>query len=103
LVVQALKGYQLAEEIYRYLGNAKIIWIHLKGREDERLLMADYLEGITFKGIIKDTESHYSKTGGLEKVQMETRSGSEISMYYNGPEGEEEVLWMHVIVPLSNS
>ena len=105
LVVPTLKGYQLAEEIHRYLGGAKIEWIHLKSRIDERLLMGEHLDGmgITFEGILRDTERHYAKRGGMEKAQMETRSGFEISMYHrgDGEEGEEEVLWMLARVPLS--
>ncbi len=103
LTVPALKGYQLAEEIHRYLGDAKILWIYLKGREDERLLTGEYLEGITFGGIIEDTERHYAGIGGMEKAQMDTRSGCEISMYHMGEKGEEEVLWMLANVPLSKS
>jgi hypothetical protein len=95
-----LKGYQLAEEIHRYLQDAKITWISLLGGDDERLLAGDHLEGITFSGIIEDTQRHYSETGGLENAQAHRRSGSEISMYHSGREGEEEVLWMHVAVPL---
>jgi hypothetical protein len=103
LVVPALKGYQLAEEIHRYLGDANIKWIYLKSSEDERLLMGEHLDrmGITFEGIIEDTKSHYAEIGGMEKVQMKTRCGSEISMYLRDDEGEEEVLWMLVNVPLS--
>lgn len=102
LVVPALKGYQLAEEIHRYLGDAKVEWICLKSREDERLLMGEYLEGITFEGIIEDTQRHYAEIGGIEKAQMETRCGSEISMYHRDEgKDEEEVLWMLVNVPLS--
>jgi hypothetical protein len=103
LIVPARKGYQLAEEIHRYLGGAKIKWIHLKSRADERLLMGDHLDdmGITFEGILRDTERHYAKRGGMEKAKMETRSGFEISMYHRGEEGEEEVLWMLARAPLS--
>ncbi len=103
LVVPALKGYQLAEEIHRYLGGAKIEWIYLKSRTDERLLMGDHLNGtgITFEGILKDTQRHYAKRGGMEKAKMETKSGFEISMYHRDEEGEEEVLWMLVRVPIS--
>lgn len=105
LVVPALKGYQLAEEIHRYLGDAKVEWIYLKSRTDERLLMGEHLDGagITFEGILRDTERHYAKRGSMEKAKMETRSGFEISMYHRGEgeEGEEEVLWMLARVPLS--
>jgi hypothetical protein len=103
LVVPALKGYQLAEEIHRYLGDAKVEWIYLKSRTGERLLMGNHLDGmgITFEGILRDTEKHYAKRGGMEKAKMETRSGFEISMYHRGEEGEEEVLWMLARVPLS--
>ncbi len=105
LVVPTLKGYQLAEEIHRYLRDAKVEWIYLKSRTDEQLLMGEHLDGIgiTFEGILRDTERHYAESGGIEKAQMETRSGFEISMYHRGEgeEGEEEVLWMLVRVPLS--
>ncbi len=103
LVVPALKGYQLAEEIYRHLGDARIEWIHLKSRTNERLLMGDHLEGmgITFGGILRDTEMHYAKSGGMENAKIETRNGFEISMYHSGEEGEEEVLWMLARAPLS--
>lgn len=101
LVIPALKGYQLAKEIRRYLGDAKVEWIHLKSRTDERLLMGQQLSGITFEGILKDTEGYYTNRGDIENVMTETRNGSEISMYHEDEAGEEEVLWMQVRVPLS--
>lgn len=101
LIVPALKGYQLAEEIHRYLVGTKIEWIHLKSRTSERLLIGERLDGITLEGILRDTQRHYTESGGIEKAQIETRSGSEVSMYHRDEEGEEEVLWMLVRVPIS--
>jgi len=101
LVVPALKGYQLAEEIQRHLQDAKISWIYLKDGENERVLTGEHLEGINLEGIIKDTKRHYEQRGGMEKIQAETRRGCEISMYHRGEENDEEVLWMLVSVPLS--
>lgn len=100
LVVPALKGYQLAEEIHRHLGNAKIEWIYLKSRTDERLLMGEHLQRIAFEGILEDTIRHYDEQGGIEAVEAQMRPGFEVSMYHCTESGEEEVLWMQVRAPL---
>lgn len=100
LVVPALKGYQLAEEIHRYLWNAKIEWIYLKSRTNERLLVGEHLKGIAFEGILEDTIRHYDEQGGIEAVESQMRPGFEISMYHCTKDGEEEVLWMQVRAPL---
>ncbi len=102
LVVPTLQGYELAKEICQYLGVPKIEFIHLKGRDDERLLSGKTNPEITFEGILEDTKKHYNDLGGVEKKRQELGSGTEISMYYDGMEGEEEVLWMQVRIPISN-
>ncbi len=102
LIVPALKGYQLAEEIHRYLGDGKIEWIYLKSSENERLLIGEDIGDITLDGIIEDTKRHYAEIGGIVNAQMHRWRGSEISMYYRSKEGVEEVVWMLLKVPISN-
>ncbi len=101
LVVPSLQGYDLAKEIGRHLGMPQIECIYLKGDAQEKLLMGKPLQEITFEGILKDTESHYSQRGGVEKKKQEIEPGLEVSMYHQGEDGEEEVLWMEVKIPLA--
>jgi hypothetical protein len=101
LIVPSLRGYQLAKEISRFLGMPEIECIYLKGDCDERLLMGESLAGLTVETILADTEKHYRERGGLQKKVEELGSGLEVSMYHQGNEGEEEVLWMQVKVALS--
>ncbi len=101
LVVPSLQGYDLAKEIGRHLGTPQIECIYLKGDAKKWLLMGRHLQEITFEDILKDTESHYSQRGGVEKKRQEIERGLEISMYHQGDEGEEEVLWMEVKIPLA--
>ncbi|MCJ7445177.1 MAG: hypothetical protein MUO26_11755 [Methanotrichaceae archaeon] len=96
-IVPALKGYQLAEEIYRHLDNIKVGCIHLKSDTCERLVKSKDLNDINFETILIDTKRHYSDRGSIK----ETKCGSDISMFYKGENGEEEVLWMEVSVRLS--
>ena len=103
LVVPTLQGYDLAKEIGRHLDMPQIECIYLKGDAQEKLLMGKPLQEITFDGILKDTESHYSQRGGVEKKKQEIEPGLEISMYHQGEEGEEEVLWMEVVIPLAGN
>jgi len=102
LIVPSLRGYQLAKEIRRFLGMPEIECIYLKGDCDERLLMGESLAGLTVETVLADTEKHYRERGGLQKKADELGSGLEVSMYHQGNEGEEEVLWMQVKVALSS-
>ena len=102
LIVPSLRGYQLAKEIRRFLGMPEIECIHLKGNCDERLLMGESLAELTVESVLEDTEKHYRERGGLQRKVEELGSGLEVSMYHQGNEGEEEVLWMQVKVALSN-
>jgi hypothetical protein len=102
LIVPSLRGYQLAKEIRRFLGMPEIECIYLKGDYDERLLMGESLAGLTVESVLADTEKHYRERGGLQKKVEELGSGLEVSMYHQGNEGEEEVLWMQVKVALSS-
>jgi len=102
LIVPSLRGYQLAKEISRFLGMPEIECIYLKGDCDERLLMGASLAGLTVESVLEDTEKHYRERGGLQKKVEELGSGLEVSMYHQGNEGVEEVLWMQVKVALSN-
>ena len=101
LIVPSLRGYQLAKEISRFLGTPKIECIYLKGDCDERLLMGESLAGLTVESVLADTEKHYRERGGLQKKADELGCGLEVSMYHQGNDGEEEVLWMQVKVALS--
>lgn len=74
--------------------------IYLNSRGDERLLMGERLGGITFEGILRDTQRHYAESGGIERALMDMRRGSEVSIYHRDEEGEEEVLGMLVRVPI---
>jgi hypothetical protein len=102
LIVPSLRGYQLAKEISIFLGMPEIECIYLKGDCDERLLMGASLAGLTVESVLEDTEKHYRERGGLQKKVEELGSGLEVSMYHQGNEGVEEVLWMQVKVALSN-
>ncbi|MDM7934015.1 MAG: hypothetical protein QUS08_01325 [Methanothrix sp.] len=93
LVVPALEGYDLAKEIYRLLGRPQIDCIYLKG-EGERLLMGGALEGLAFEEMLQATEEHY-------REHEAPRRGVPASMYHRAEEGEEEVLWMGIRVPLT--
>ena len=63
--------------------------------------MGDALQGMSFEGILEDTERHYLERGGMEKKRQELGPGRELSMYWRGKDGEEEVLWMQVRIALS--
>lgn len=100
LIVPSLQGYELAREIYRFLGAPTIECIYLKGDTEDRLLMGEALKDATLRRILDDTEKHYNELGGLEKRNEMLENGLEVSMYHRGQEGEEEVLWMQVKIPL---
>jgi hypothetical protein len=101
LVVPSLQGYELAREIHRFLGAPELECVYLKGEDEERLLMSGALEGLSFDRILEDTERHYQKRGGMDKKRAEQGPGRELSMYLQGEEGEEEVLWIRVGIELS--
>jgi hypothetical protein len=101
LIVPSLRGYQLAREIGMFLGSPEIGCVYVKGDKDERLLMGPSLAGLTFESIMEDTEKHYEERSGMGKKVDELRCGQEVSMYHQGPDGEEEVLSMEVKVSLS--
>lgn len=100
LIVPSLQGYELAKEIHRFLGVPTIECIYLKGDTEDRLLMGEAVQEVSFGRILHDTEKHYNEVGGLEKRDEVLENGLEVSMYHRGPEGEEEVLWMQVKIPL---
>lgn len=102
LVVPSLQGYELAREIRRFLGVPIIECIYLKGDDGESLLMGSVLEQVSFDGIMEETARHYLDRGGVEKKKQELGPGRELSMYWRGMEGEEEVLWMQVRIALSS-
>jgi len=101
LVVPSLQGYELAREIHRFMGAPDLECVYLKCEAGERLLMSEALEGQSFQRILEDTERHYRERGGMEKKRAEQGPGRELSMYLQGEEGEEEVLWMRVGIGLS--
>lgn len=101
LSVPSLQGYELAREIRRFLGVPQVECLYLKGDTEEGLLMGECLAGATFEGILEDTQRHYEERGGVEKKRQELGPGRELSMYWRGAEGEEEVLWMQVRIGLS--
>lgn len=101
LVVPSLQGYELAREIHRFLGAPDLECVYLKGEAEERLLVGSALEGLSFERIIQDTDRHYQERGGMERKRTEQGPGRELSMYLQGEEGEEEVLWMRVGIELS--
>jgi len=101
LLVPSLQGYELAREIRRFLGAAEVECVFLKGDSEERLLMGEALLGLSFDGILKDTQRHYEERGGVEKKRQELGPGRELTMYWRGVGGEEEVLWMLVRIELS--
>lgn len=102
LAVPALQGYELAREIWRFLGVPTVECVFLKGDTEVRLLMGDALQETSFESILEDTQRHYEEWGGLEKKRQELGPGRELSMYWRGMEGEEEVLWMQVRIVLSS-
>ncbi|HNX10024.1 MAG TPA: hypothetical protein PKL29_07905, partial [Methanothrix sp.] len=53
--------------------------------------------------ILVGTERHYLERGGAEKRRQELGPGRELSMYHQGPDGEEEILWMQVRIGLLRS
>lgn len=63
--------------------------------------MSGALGSISFQRILEDTERHYRDRGGMERKKAEQGPGRELSMYLQGEEGEEEVLWMRVGIWLS--
>ena len=79
-----MPGYELAREIHRFVG-------------------APDLEGLSFERILEDTERHYRERGGMDKKMAEQGPGRELSMYLQGEEGEEEVLWMRVEIGIMAS
>ncbi len=101
LVVPSLQGYELAREIRKFLGAAEVECVFLKGESEERLLLGEALLGLCFDDILKDTQRHYEEQGGVEKKSQILGRGRELPMYWWGPEGEEEVLWMQVRIALS--
>jgi len=101
MIIPTLKGYQLADEISRHLGNAELVCLCLKGDTHERFVVEKDLKGVTFECILSDTKRHYNNSGGIKRIEQQTRCGSEISMFYNGERGEEEVLWMEARVRLN--
>jgi hypothetical protein len=102
LAVPALQGYELAREIERFLGVPEVECVLLKGDTEERLLMGEALQETSFERILEDTQRHYEERGGVEKKRQELGRGRELSMYWRGKEGEEEVLWMQVRIALSS-
>ena len=100
LIVPSLQGYELAREIHRFLGAPELECVYLKGEAEERLLMSEALAGLSFERILEDTERHYLERGGMDKKRAEQGPGRELSMYLQGEEGEEEVLWMRVGIGL---
>ena len=103
LVVPTLQGYELAKEILRFLGSPEIECIYIKADGGETLLMGELLQGIGFREILEGTERHYLLRGGAEKRRQELGPGRELSMYHQGPDGEEEILWMQVRIGLLRS
>jgi len=101
LLVPSLQGYELAREIRRFLGVPTVECVFLKGDSEERLLLGDALHGLSFEGILGDTQRHYEERGGVEKKRQELGPGRELSMYWRGKEGEEQVLWMQVRIALA--
>jgi CheY-like chemotaxis protein len=101
LAVPALQGYELAREIRRFLGVPEVECVFLKGDTEERLLMGEALLGLSFEGILEETQRHYEERGGVEKKRQELGRGRELSMYWRGTEGEEDVLWMQVRIGLA--
>ncbi len=55
LAVPVLQGYELAREIRRFLGVPEVECVFLKGDTEERLLMDEALQGLSFEGILEDT------------------------------------------------
>ena len=84
LVVPSLQGYELAREIRRFLGVPEVECVFLKGDTEERLLMGEALQGMSFEGILEDTQRHYEERGGVEKKRQELGPGRELSMYWRG-------------------
>jgi CheY-like chemotaxis protein len=101
LVVPSLQGYELAREIRRFLGAAQVECVFLKGDTEERLLMGEALQDLSFEAILEDTQRHYEERGGVEKKRQKMERGWELPMYWRGREGEEAVLWMQVRIALS--
>ena len=101
LVVPSLQGYELAREIRRFLGVPTVECVFLKGDTEERLLMGDALKETSFESILEDTQRHYEERGGMDKKRQELGRGRELSMYWRGREGEEQVLWMQVRIGLA--
>ena len=101
LVVPSLQGYELAREIRRFLGVPQVQCVFLKGDTEERLLMGDALQDLSYDRILEDTERHYDQRGGLDEIRQRVWRGRELSMYLQGEEGEEAVLWMQVRIALS--
>ena len=64
--------------------------------------MSETLDGLSFQRILEDTERHYRERGGMERKKAEHGPGRELSMYLQGEEGEEEVLWMRVGIGLGS-
>jgi CheY-like chemotaxis protein len=90
LAVPALQGYELAREIRRFLGVPEVECVLLKGDTEERLLMGEALQVVSFERILEDTQRHYEERGGVEKKRQELGRGRELSMYWRGAESEEE-------------
>jgi len=101
LVVPALQGYELAREIRRFLGVPTVECVFLKGDTEERLLMGEALQEVSFERILQDTQKHYEERGGVEKKKQELGRGRELSMYWREREGEEQVLWMQARIGLA--
>ena len=101
LAVPALQGYELAREIRRFLGVPEVECVFLKGDTEERLLLGEALQLVSFEVILEDTQRHYEEQGGVEKKKQELGRGRELSMYWRGKESEEQVLWMQVRIGLA--
>lgn len=101
LVVPTLQGYELAREIRRFLGLPELQCVFLKGEAEERLLMGDSLQDLSYDRILEDTERHYEQRGGLDEARQRAWRGRELAMFLQGEEGEEAVLWMQVRIALS--
>jgi len=101
LVVPTLQGYELAREIRRFLGLPKVQCVFLKGEAEERLLMGDSLQDLSYDRILEDTGRHYEQRGGLNEARQRAWRGRELAMFLHDEDGEEAVLWMQVRIGLS--
>jgi hypothetical protein len=68
-----------------FWGRRQVECVFLKGDSEERLLMGRALPGLSFEGILEDTQRHYEERGGVEKKRQEL-GGRELPMYWRGRE-----------------